>query len=125
MNQCTDPKLEAKLGLAIVFAIGCGKEPELTAELAGHLDVCSSCRENLPALRKKGEVAFRANQAAMIADRALAGDPRVLTKKGATGTAYFQPHEEGTTGLLARVNGQGIILDAEETTLEEFLRLSL
>src|SRR4051794_32370542 len=90
-SECTDPLLESRILLEVGFQSAKGKEIELPPDLARHLEECESCRQCLPVLQGKAQSANRLEEAQEIARLGASGDPRVLRKEVASGTAFFRP----------------------------------
>jgi len=123
-NRCTDSDLGGKVGLEIVFSIGAGREPRLTAEYRKHLEDCECCRESVPLWNEKGQATRRHSLAVRIVNLSRKGDPAILRRNTKEGLALFKPDEhDASKGLYVLLDADHNIFDPEGMNLEDFNRL--
>ena len=122
--KCPDPKTGAKLPITIGLALADGKSPSLSPEMQNHLEICESCRQNVPLWYEKGNIARRSAKSYSIVNRWERGDERILRKTIKDGIAYFEPNlDDPKKGLFVLWDTDNYIDDPEEMSLESFQNL--
>jgi len=121
---CVDPELRKQLFTEIMHTGLNRGAVAVSPELLQHAARCPACSTEFEAWIEKADIGRILTSAREIVRRAGNGDPSVQRREGNGRRFYFGPVRTGTSvGTLVTTDEDDQIIQADEGSLEDFLRL--